>query len=230
MTATATEAPIKRVLVVEDEAAMARLLSRALTKAGFEVVIEETGTGALERMRRERFALILLDLTLPDIDGLSVLRSRQEISPDHPVMVLSALGDVGSKVASLELGANDYMTKPFALPELIARVRMHTHELRIGRDRRLRSGGMALDRARRVVETATGAMVQLTTREAVLLEFLMEREGQACTRADILEAVWGSAFDPGTNIVDVCVARLRQKLGGDCVATVRSVGYEFLGA
>ncbi len=171
----------------------------------------------------------MLDLTLPDVDGVAVLTSARESHPELPVLILSALSDVRSKVMCLELGARDYMTKPFELAELIARVRMHTRDQGRSEQRRLHAGRLTLDLQRRVVETPDGD-VALTTREFVLLEFLVRREGEACTREEIRENVWGSSFDPGTNVVDVCVARLRNKLGGTSIETVRNVGYAYMGA
>jgi DNA-binding response OmpR family regulator len=145
------------------------------------------------------------------------------------VIVLSALGDVRSKVMCLELGACDYMTKPFELAELIARVRLRARERQPIRERFLRCGRFVLDLQRRAVENG-GGPVALTTREFVLLEYLMGHTGKTCTRDELLEHVWGYAFDPGTNVVDVCIGRLRHKLGGDSVATVRNVGYCFVGS
>jgi two-component system OmpR family response regulator len=219
----------QRVLVIEDEAKMASLVSRALVAAGFGVDTEPTGLRALELLRARLFDLVILDLLLPDIDGVSVLTNVGELDPEPPVIVLSALGDVRSKVMCLELGACDYMTKPFELAELIARVRLRSRERQPARDRYMRRGHYVLDLQQRAVEDGDGP-IALTTREFVLLEYLMSHAGQTCSREELLEHVWGYAFDPGTNVVDVCIGRLRHKLGGGCVATVRNVGYCFVGA
>jgi DNA-binding response OmpR family regulator len=219
----------KGVLVVDDEPRMAKLLERALGAAGFQPSVATSGLAGLDRLRSGTFSLMVLDLTLPDVDGVSVLASAQESHPDLSVLVLSAISDVRSKVVCLELGARDYMTKPFELPELIARVRLHTRERAGAETRHLHAGRVTLDLQRRVVETPNGN-ASLTSREVVLLEFLIRNQGDACTRDAIREHVWGSSYDPGTNVVDVCIGRLRQKLGGDAIETVRNVGYAFVGA
>jgi len=208
---------------------MARLLARALDAAGFQPAVEPGGVSGLQRLQGGGFSLLVLDLTLPDLDGVAVLTSARETHPDLPVMILSALSDVRSKVMCLELGARDYMTKPFELAELIARVRMHTRDNGRPEQRRLPAGRFTLDLQRRVMETPEGD-VALTTREFVMLEFLVRRDGDACSREQIRENVWGSSFDPGTNVVDVCIARLRQKLGPETIETVRNVGYAYVGS
>lgn len=209
---------------------MAKLVMRAMAAAGFDSTAEATGLGGLEQLRSGSFDLVVLDLLLPDLDGFSVLTSVAEAESHPPVIVLSALADVRSKVACLELGACDYITKPFDLAELIARVRLRARERHMRKaPRTLRCGGFELDLQRRVVENGDGP-ISLTTREFLVLEYLMGRQGEACTRDELLDHVWGFAFDPGTNVVDVCVGRVRHKLGGDCIATVRNVGYCFVGA
>ena len=139
----------------------------------------------------------------------------------------SALGDVEDKVRCLDLGASDYLAKPFALAELVARVRARLRQAASGPEERyLRVGDVQLDRLRRVADRGAGP-VRLTERESSLLEYLMRREGDVCTRARLLADVWGYGFDPGSNLVDVCVGRLRAKLGVDEIETVRNVGYRF---
>ncbi len=225
MTATAEARTAKQVLVIEDEAAMAKAVARTLTAAGFEVTVALSGLEGLERLRTESFDLLVLDLMLPDFDGFALLANTTDVAAGVPVLVLSALDDVRSKVVSLELGASDYMTKPFDLAELVARARIQTRDRTGGRGRRLRGNGLVLDPKRHLVQTADGDEIELTTRESALLAYLMEQGGEACTRQAILDRVWGSAFNPGANVVDVCVGRLRHKLGHDCIATVRNVGY-----
>ena len=229
MTPGADATRARRVLIIEDEGKMARLVGRALAAAGFAVDTEATGLGGLEVLRAGGFDLVILDLRLPDVDGVSVLTEARDLEAGPPVIILSALDDVRSKVVCLELGACDYMTKPFELAELIARVRLRARERQPAKERYLRMGRYVLDLRRRVLDD-DGQAVPLTTREFVLLEYLMGHPGETCTREELLEHVWGYAFDPGTNVVDVCVGRLRHKLGGDCVATVRNVGYCFVGA
>jgi DNA-binding response OmpR family regulator len=165
---------------------------------------------------------------LPDIDGLSVLGGLREHCPHVRVLVLSGVGEVESKVRCLEAGASDYVTKPFDPLELVARVRAHARERRPRRTRTLARDGFSLDLQKRMV-TAGGATADLSTREFALLRQLMENSGEVCSREELLEKVWGYTFDPTTNVLDVYIARLRQKLGGDAIQTVRNVGYAFVG-
>ena len=218
----------EQVVVLHGDARRAGLVALTLAGAGFRTTVETSGLRGLERMRRGDVTLVVLDLALSDIDGLSVLRRAADVAPDVGVLVLSSRSDVRSKVICLELGACDYVTTPFDPAELIARVRAHARDRRASSARYLRVGDMALDLRRRVVANGSGD-VHLTMRESLLLEFLMEREGEVVSREAIRMHVWGSTFDPGTNVVDVCIAALRQKLGDRCVTTVRNVGYAFAG-
>jgi len=231
MTARMVTGPIK-VLIVEDEAKMARLVGRALAAAGFDVSTAATGVEALERLRGGEYSLVILDLLLPDLDGFSVLAATIDLRSEQRVMVLSALNDVGAKVLCLELGACDYVTKPFELPELVARARLRARESngngRTTPPRYLQRGRYQLDLQQGQLLDGDQT-VALTTREFLLLEDLMGHDGVTCTREELLENVWGYSFDPGTNVVDVCIGRLRHKLGHSSVTTVRNVGYCFVG-
>jgi two-component system OmpR family response regulator len=219
-----------QILVIEDEGKIARLLVRALTAAGFGVTSATSGLRGLSLAQSGAFNLVILDLMLPDVDGLSILASLVERGVGTQVLVLSALGDVHSKVRCLEVGACDYVTKPFDLPELVARVRLRIHERRDNEQSRfLQQEEFGLDLRKRTV-TIGDRIVGLSTREFVLLEYLMRRSGEVCPRTELLEQVWGYTFDPATNVLDVYVARLRNKLGGDSIQTVRNVGYAFVGA
>ena len=218
------------VLVIEDEARIAQLIARTLHAAGFEVTTATTGLRGLA-LQKQGYSLVILDLMLPDVDGLSILNRIREGFPAQQVLILSALADVHSRVSCLEVGACDYMTKPFELAELVARVRLRTRERRQNNhSRTLESDGFVLDLQKRTVcHDSTTAV--LSTREFVLLEYLMRRAGDVCARAELLEHVWGYTFDPATNVLDVYVARLRHKLGAaDCIQTVRNVGYSFVGS
>lgn len=221
-------APLERLLVVEDHDAMARFLARGLSAAGFDVTLAAGGRDGLDRVAKGDFALVILDLRLPDLDGFAVLARMTAQAPDQPVLILSGLADGGSKVRCLELGACDYLTKPFALPELIARVRLRAGErTRTWRPRHLRRGRYVLDRGRGIVDDGERG-VTLTTRELALLEYLMRKDGEVCSREELLAHVWGYPAGSRSNVVNVYVARLRQKLGG-AVATERNVGYRFAG-
>lgn len=216
-----------RVLVVDDEPRIVSFVSRALSAEGFQVDGVHDGIRALELAKTGRYELVVLDLLLPHLNGISVLRDLLESRPDQRVLVLSALSDVETKVRCLEFGASDYLSKPFSLAELIARVRARLRQPSAGpRHRVLRGGGLTLDLTRRVVE-AEGRHITLSEREFLLLEYLMRQDGEVCSREHLLSEVWGYSFDPGSNLVDVCVGRLRSKLGGDVIETVRNVGYRF---
>jgi len=216
---------VGRILVVDDEPKIVSFLARALTAKGFQVDGATDAARAIELARSGSYDLVILDLLLGDAHGVSVLEAVRELQPDQRFLVLSALDDVESKVRCLELGASDYMTKPFALAELTARVRARLREPEAPHVQRvLRAGQVRLDLQRREANAGAGP-VTLSTREFLLLEYLLGRAGQACTREDLLANVWGYAFDPGTNVVDVYVSRLRAKLGDDAIETVRNVGY-----
>lgn len=225
---TATEITPGEILVIDDEPEIGQLVGRALAAVGFHVTAAEGGLPGLGLARSGAFDLVILDLVLPDVDGISVLGRLRELMPEQRVLVMSALTDAHSKVRCLELGACDYVTKPFELAELIERVRLRLRERQTAdKSRYVRSGTHSLDLQRRMVYKGDKAM-PLSTREFGLLEHLMRNEGEVCTREQLLGQVWGLSFHPATNVVDVCVARLRQKLGPDCIQTVRSVGYSFV--
>jgi len=219
-----------RVLVVDDEPRIVNFVSRALSAQGFAVDGTQDGLRALQLARSGRYELGVLDLLLPGLDGESVLRGIIEARPEQRVLVLSALADVDSKVRCLELGASDYVAKPFALAELVARVRARIRQPAAGSgERQLRAGALTLDLVRRVVDTGRG-QVTLSERQFLLLQHLMRKGGEVCSREQLLADVWGLSFDPGSNVVDVCVGRLRSKLGGDIIETVRRVGYRLQAA
>jgi len=214
-----------RILVIDDEPKIVGFVSRALTADGFAVDSACDGARGLELAVREEYELVVLDLLLPGIDGVGVLRKLMHRRSAQQVLVLSAISDVEAKVRCLDLGAADYLTKPFSLAELLARIRSRV------RDRTsaapspcLQVGHLTLDLRRQAADGGNGP-VSLPNREFLLLEHLMRNAGGVCTREELLAAVWGYSFDPGTNVVDVYVRRLRAKLGADAVETVRHVGY-----
>lgn len=213
--------------MVDDEPRIVSFVSRALAAEGFQVDDAQDGLRALELASTGSYELIVLDLLLPGLDGLSVLQGLMETRPDQRVLVLSALSDVETKVRCLEFGASDYLSKPFSLAELLARVRARLRQPGTGpRHQWLRGGDLTLDLTRRTVEM-DGRSVTLSEREFLLLEYLMRQQGEVRSRQRLLADVWGYSFDPGSNVVDVCVGRLRAKLGGDVIETVRNVGYRF---
>ena len=215
-----------RVLVVDDEPKIVSFITRALTARGFEVDSAGDGLHGLELARTGAYAVVVLDLRLPDLSGVDVLRRTLQERPEQQVIVLSALPDVETKVTCLDLGAADYLTKPFSLMELLARVRRRLRQRASDGERFLRAGRLVVDLRQRSADTGE-AHVPLSAREFLLLQHLVRRCEEVCTREELLDDVWGYSFDPGTNVVDVYVRRLRAKLGGSLIETVRNVGYCF---
>jgi len=214
------------ILLIEDEPRILAFLRRGLEAQGFSVDGAADGADGLRRARARRYDLVVLDLMLPQLDGLSVLRELCSSAPDVPVLILSARSDLQTKLRGFELGARDYVAKPFSLEELIARVRLQLPaSAGRGEGRALaRAGRLELDLAARVA--MLGELVcDLTDREFRLLHLLVVHAGEIVSRERLLADVWGYHFDPGSNVVDVCVRRLRKKLGAESIETVRHVGY-----
>jgi DNA-binding response OmpR family regulator len=220
---------VGRVLVVEDDDRIARLVTRALQEDGYSVDRAATGPDGLGAALAGDFDLVVLDLMLPGMGGTDVLERLVGARPEQRVLVLSAVPEIGTRVACLEAGAADFLGKPFAMAELLARVRARIRvPVPASASQKLTVGPVTLDlRLRRA--TVADRRVELALREFLLLRHLMERVGQACSRSELLADVWGLTFDPGSNVVDVCVRRLRTKLDNpDRVETVRNVGYRFV--
>lgn len=217
-----------RVLVIEDEDRIGRLITRALENGGLSTERAATGPAGLQAALSGDFDLIVLDLMLPGMDGRQVLKRIVEERPEQRVLVLSAVPEIGTRVAVLEAGAADFLGKPFAVAELVARVRARLRSLAPGAASRwLSAGPVRLDLQRRQAKV-NGADVELPMREFLLLQHLMSRAGQPCSRNELLADVWGMTFDPGSNVVDVYVRRLRNKLDRpDRIETVRHVGYAY---
>jgi DNA-binding response OmpR family regulator len=214
----------RRILVVEDETRIAEFLARGLTADGMTVDWARTGTDAVKSALGQSFDLVLLDLVLPQLNGLAVLERVQETKPELPVIVVSARGDVATKLRAFELGARDYVEKPFSFDELLARIRVHLIRP-LERSSVVRVGRLELDlRTREVRVGSTRAL--LSEREFQLLGYLVEHAGEAVSRERLLSDVWGYGFDPGSNVVEVCVRRIRRRLRPESpIETVRSVGY-----
>jgi two-component system copper resistance phosphate regulon response regulator CusR len=218
---------VARVLVVDDEPRIRRFVSRALGAHGHTVETAESGEDALRLAAAHDFALVVLDLLLPGIDGYDVLDKLLAADSSTRVLVLSAVGDVESRVQCLRMGAVDYLPKPFAVAELLARVDARLAERpNKAAERWLKVGPVHLDLQRRVLHDGE-RRTTLSQREFVLLGHLMRRADEVCTRDELLADVWGFCFDPGSNVVDVYVARLRSKLQRRHIETVRNVGYCF---
>jgi DNA-binding response OmpR family regulator len=218
------------VLLVDDDAGIRRTLAIGLELEGFAVVAASGGRAALEAVTATRPDAMLLDLTMPDLDGLEVLRRLRGAGHDVPVCVLSARDDVDDRVLGLQAGADDYVVKPFALEEVVARLRalLRRRPAAPADAQRLSVGDIELDAATFSASRA-GRPLELTQREFALLQLFLRHPGEVLERARLHEDVWGYTFDPGTNIADVFVGYLRRKLEADggsrVLHTVRGVGF-----
>ena len=222
-----------KILLVEDEVLISSFIERGLRAEGHSVESVDRGDQALDRVRQTEPDLVVLDVMLPGMDGFEVLGALRATDPELPVVMLTARGEIADRVRGLDLGATDYMMKPFAFAELSARIRAHlrTADTRQPPAGSLEVGPLRLDLLRREVE-AGGVPVQLSAREFALLAFLMRHPGQVLSRQQILDGVWGYCFDPRSNLVDVYVGYLRRKLAEagapKAVATVRGMGYRLV--
>jgi DNA-binding response OmpR family regulator len=213
-----------RILIIDDEPRILNFVARELTAQGYDVGTVSDPAVGLSVATSESFDLVILDLLMPGLDGRDVLQRILTHNPNQGVIVLSALGDPASKVMCLELGAEDYLAKPFSIDELLARVRAR---LRRNGDRNgtfLHVGRLVLDVLRREADVGSGR-IPLAEREFLLLQELMRCAGRTLSKEWLLSSVWGYWFDSGSNVVDVYVARLRRKLGSDLITTVRGEGY-----
>lgn len=218
------------ILVVEDEAAIADFLERGLEGEGYGISVATDGEEGERLALSGSFDLVILDRMLPLRDGMEVLAAIKRARPTLPVILLTAKGEIADRVEGLDLGATDYITKPFAFEELAARVRAHLREPS-GAPTSLEVGGIKLDLLERRAER-DGISVRLADREAELLAYLMRRPGQVCSREQILSSVWGYDHDPGTNVVSVYIGYLRRRLSKPGsplpVETVRAAGYRLV--
>jgi DNA-binding response OmpR family regulator len=215
-----------RILIIEDEERIAGFLARALEAEGVGVDVVGDGTRGLAQALSGRYDLLILDLLLPGRDGMEVLNELHQGRAELPVLILSARGDLPTRLRGFELGEVDFVPKPFALDELLARVRVQLRR-RAGGDERatIRVRGLELDLARRQAYVGD-TVADLSDREFRVLHFLMAHVGEVVSRERLLAEVWGFDFDPRSNVVDVCVRRLRRRLGPDApIETVRNAGY-----
>jgi len=215
---------MNRVLIAEDEPRIASFLEKGLRAAGYVTTVVTNGVDAAAYARAEDFDLVILDLGLPGQDGLAALAQVRSRGERLPVIVLTARDSVPDRVVGLDLGADDYLTKPFSFEELLARVRARLRDQGRPADTTLMAGPLRLDLVRRVA-TVGGREVELTAREFLLAETLARHPGQVLSREQLLDRVWGLAHDPGSNVVDVYVGYLRRKLGAELIQTVRGMGY-----
>ena len=220
-----------QILIIEDDLRVATFVQRGLEGDGHRVVHGASGEDGLQLAADPSVDLVILDLSLPDIDGTTVLDRLRRLAPDLPVLVLTARDAVTEKVRVLDAGAHDYMTKPFALDELLARVRVLARRTSGGgASSRIEEAGITLDLRTRTV-TRDDEPIALSAREFALLAYLMQHAGQVLSRVQILAAVWDVDFDPQSNVVDVYIRYLRRKLdppdGPSVIESVRGAGYRF---
>jgi two-component system, OmpR family, response regulator len=218
------------ILIIEDEPGIVDFLERGLAGQGFQAISALDGSSGLERALSEHVDLVVLDMLLPEMSGLEVLERLHAAKPTLPVIALTALGEVDDRVAGLDAGAADYLTKPFSLTELAARIRAQLRMAAQVPQTGLAGGGIEVNLLTREV-LRDGQPIRLSTTEFELLVYLMRNQGHVLSREQILRAVWGYQYDPGTNVVDVYVGYLRRKLSGPedgaPISTIRSVGYRF---
>jgi DNA-binding response OmpR family regulator len=215
---------MRRILIAEDEPRIASFLEKGLRANGFTTTVTDDGHDALDLADSDDFDLLILDVGLPGKDGFSILRELRARGRQLPVIILTARDSVEDTVAGLEGGADDYMPKPFRFEELLARVRARLREDRVPEPTAIRVGGASLDlRTRRI--TVGARTVELTAREFSMAEMFFRHPGQVLSREQLLSHVWGYDYDPGSNVVEVYVRYLRQKLGEAWITTVRGMGY-----
>ncbi len=217
-----------KILVVEDEKQIADFVKKGLTEQGFLVELCDHGDEAMERILHQAYDAIVLDIMLPGRDGLSILRQFRKKGHTTPVILLTARSELDERIEGLNTGADDYLTKPFYVEELIARLHAVIRRSSDEQMSLLQAGDLSVNVLTREVKRA-GTPVKLTSREFNLLEYLIRSPGRVFTRTQILEHVWGYDFDPNTNLVDVHIQRLRKKVSPDkdnpVIETIRGVGY-----
>ena len=219
-----------RALIIEDDDVVAKFIAKGLRQHGYLVDVARDGRDGLFHALEQAYDVMVVDRMLPGLDGLSVLKTVRSTGNTTPILILSALAEVDNRVEGLRAGGDDYLTKPFAFSELIARLEALQRRPRggVASDTTYRAGDLELDPRRRTVSRA-GEPIRLLPREFALLEYLMRNRGQVVTRTMLLENVWDYHFDPQTNVVDVHVSRLRAKVDRPfseaLIETVRGVGY-----
>jgi len=218
----------QRILVVEDEPGLSSFLVKGLKANGFDITLAEDGKDALSMACGEDFELVILDLGLPDIDGLEVLAELRRREVGVPVLILTARDDLNDKVSGLDSGADDYVTKPFRFEELLARIRVRLRDKNSVEPTTLSAAGVELDLHARTASCG-GSTMDLTAREFTMLETFMRHEDQVLSREQLLSHVWGYDYDPGSNVVDVYIGYLRRKLPKGRIRTVRGTGYRLVG-
>ncbi len=219
---------MSQILIVEDEPRIASFVAKGLRAAGFTTLVESSGEAAVELALAGDVDLVVLDVGLPDIDGFEVLGRLRGQGSRVPVIMLTARSLVSDRVAGLQSGADDYMPKPFAFEELLARIHLRLRTGTAGESATvLQHGDLSLDLRTRQASVG-GRGIDLTAREFTLAEMFLRNPGQVLSREQLLSGAWGYDFDPGSNVVDVYVRYLRRKLGQDRFETVRGMGYRLV--
>ena len=217
-----------KILVIEDDDEAAAYLVKGLSESGHQVDLAVDGRRGLERARTDDFDALVIDRMLPELDGLSIVSELRARNNETPVLIVSALGDVENRVEGLRAGCDDYLSKPFAFSELLARLEALQRRSHPATETRLKVADLEMDLLKRTVSRA-GRTIEVLPREFRLLEYLMRNAGHIVTRTMLLEKVWDHHFDPQTNVIDVHVSRLRQKIDRDftpqLLQTVRGAGY-----
>ena len=219
----------RSILVVEDDPQTAGQLVESLTTSGYQVDLAATGTEALRRARSADYAVMTIDRMLPDIDGIAVMQHLRNDGIVTPVLIVSALGEIDDRVRGLRAGGDDYLVKPFAFAELLARVEaLARRSATVVKETMLRVGDLNMDLVSRTI-SRRGREIKLLPREFQLLEYLVRNQGRVISRSMLLQHVWDIHFDPATNIIDVYVGRVRRKVDGQqaypLIHTVRGAGY-----
>lgn len=218
-----------RILIIEDDQSVADYIVKGMKESGHSIDHAADGQTGLDLALNEKYDLFVVDRMLPHVDGLTIIRKMRETGVSSPVLVLSALGEVDDRVQGLKVGGDDYLVKPFAFAELLARIEalLRRHESSVAQTH-LKVGDLEMDLLAHKV-TRGGQTLNLQPREYRLLEYLMKHAGQVVTRTMLLENVWEYHFDPQTNVIDVHISRLRQKIDKDfdkpLLTTVRGAGY-----
>ena len=220
-----------KILIIEDDKNVSAYIAKGLSEAGHVADIASNGKDGLFLAQNEKYDALIIDRMLPELDGLSVIQELRGSGHHTPILILSALGDVDDRVKGLRSGGDDYLVKPFAFAELLARVeilsRRTPNQSNNGKETVLKAGDLELDLLTRKIKRSQKT-IELQSREFNLLEYMLRHKGQVVTRTMLLEAVWDYHFDPQTNVIDVHISRLRKKIddqGGKIIKTVRGAGY-----
>ncbi|MDO5722539.1 MAG: response regulator transcription factor [Actinomycetaceae bacterium] len=217
-----------RIIVAEDETRISAFIKKGLVAEGIQVILAQDGVSALAAALSEQADLMILDVGLPLLDGFSVLKKLRESGSDLPVIILTARDSAQDTIRGLEIGANDYMSKPFSFGELLARIRLRVSDgARETPSSKLQAGQLVLDVERRQAHYR-GKVHDLSAREFSLLRVLCEHHGKVLSPVQLLEHVWELDFDPGSNVVNVYIRYLRQKLGAEAIETIRGMGYRLV--